>query len=295
VAAGVTEAPAGSGSGIPRRWLPDGWAVLAIPGILFLVLFFLLPIVRMGARSFTDPGPENYRIFVESSLYVKVLWTTIRTSLVVTAVCLLLGYPYAYVMHHSGKQVQAVLAALVLVPFWSSLLVRTYAWTVLLRDSGVVNSLLSRFGLIDEPLTLMRNTLGVTIGMSHILLPFMVLPIYATMRGIDPDLVPAAEILGARPMKAFRRVFLPLSAPGILAGCLLVFVLALGFYITPALLGSPQNAMFSELVVNMVSERLQFGTGSALAMTLLAVTLLLLSIGSRFVRISDALGYRQEP
>jgi putative spermidine/putrescine transport system permease protein len=151
-----------------------------------------------------------------------------------------------------------------------------------------------RFGLIDEPVALMRNTLGVTIGMSHILLPFMVLPIYATMRRIDPDLVPAAEILGARPVKAFRRVFLPLSTPGILAGCLLVFVLALGFYITPALLGSPQNAMFSELVVNMVSERLQFGTGSALAMTLLVVTLIMLLIGSRFVRFSEALGYQEE-
>jgi putative spermidine/putrescine transport system permease protein len=292
VAAELTEAPAGSG--VPRRRLLDGWAVLAIPGVLFLVFFFVMPLVRMAMRSVTDPGPENYRIFVESSLYVKVLWTTIRTSLVVTAVCLLLGYPYAYVMHHSGKQVRAVLAALVLIPFWSSLLVRTYAWTVLLRDSGVVNSLLTGSGLIDEPVALMRNTLGVTIGMSHILLPFMVLPIYATMRGIDPDLVPAAEILGARPMRAFHRVFLPLSAPGILAGCLLVFVLALGFYITPALLGSPQNAMFSELVVNMVSERLQFGTGSALAMTLLAVTLILLLIGSRFVRIPEALGYERD-
>ncbi len=294
MAAELTEVPEGSGSRVQRRVPIDGWAVLAVPGIVFLVLFFLLPLVRMGLRSVTDPGPENYRVFVESSLYAKVLWTTIRTSLIVTAVCLLLGYPYAYVMHHSGKQVRAVLAALVLVPFWSSLLVRTYAWTVLLRDSGVVNSLLTQFGFIDEPVTLMRNTLGVTIGMSHILLPFMVLPIYATMRGIDPDLVPAAEILGARPVKAFRRVFLPLSAPGILAGSLLVFVLALGFYITPALLGSPRNAMFSELVVNMVSERLEFGTGSALAMTLLAVTLVMLLIGSRFVRISKVLGYQEE-
>lgn len=277
-----------------RGSIVDAWALLAVPGLLFLALFFVLPLFRMGMRSVTDPGPSNYEVFVQSSLYVKVLWTTIRTSLIVTAGCLLLGYPYAYVMHHASKRAQPVLAALVLIPFWSSLLVRTYAWTVLLQDSGVINSLLKRISLIDEPLELMRNTLGVTVGMTHILLPFMVLPVFATMRRIDPDLVPAAEGLGARPSMAFRRVFLPLSLPGVFAGALLVFVLALGFYITPALLGSPQNAMFSELVVNMVSQRLQFGIGSALAVTLLAVTLVLLGIGSRFVRIPEALGYQEE-
>jgi putative spermidine/putrescine transport system permease protein len=269
----------------------DAWAWLAVPGFLFLVVFFVVPLARMAARSLTDPSPENYRVFLESPVYVRVLWTTIRTSLIVTAVCLLIGYPYAYVMHHAGPKTRAALTALVLVPFWSSLLVRTYAWTVLLQDRGVINSILQDLGLTATPIQLMRNTLGVTIGMSHILLPFMVLPIWATMRRIDPDLVPAAESLGATPRAAFRRVFLPLSFPGVFAGCLLVFVLALGFYITPALLGSPQNAMFSELIVNMVSERLRFGVGSALAMTLLAVTLLLLWIGSRFVRLGDAIGY----
>lgn len=269
----------------------DLWAWLAVPGLLFLVVFFLVPLARMGARSFTDPSPENYRVFLDSPVYVRVLWTTLRTSLIVTAVCLLIGYPYAYVMHHAGPKTRAALTVLVLVPFWSSLLVRTYAWTVLLQDSGIINSVLRDLGLIREPIQLMRNTLGVTIGMSHILLPFMVLPIWATMRRIDPDLVPAAESLGASPRAAFRKVFLPLSIPGVFAGCLLVFVLALGFYITPALLGSPQNAMFSELIVNMVSERLRFGVGSALAMTLLAVTLLLLGIGSRFVRLGEAIGY----
>ena len=272
----------------------NGWTLLAVPGLLFLALFFLLPILRMGARSVTDPSPANYGVFFESPVYAKVLWTTLRTSFVVTVVSLLLGYPYAYVMHHAKPRAQAALIALVIVPFWSSLLVRTYAWTVLLQDTGVVNSLLKRLALIDQPLALMRNTLGVTVGMSHILVPFMVLPIFATMRRIDVDLIPAAEGLGARPFAAFRRVFLPLSLPGVFAGCLLVFVLALGFYITPALLGNPQNAMFSELVVNMVSERLEFGVGSALAITLLAVTLVLLWVGSRFVRVSEALGYRED-
>jgi len=265
-----------------------------VPGILFLGAFFLLPLVKMGVRSFTDPSPANYKVFIETPLYFKVLWTTIRTSFIVTVVCVLVGYPYAYMMHHAGGKGRAALAALVLVPFWSSLLVRTYAWTVLLQSSGVVNTLLKDLGVIKQPLALMRNILGVTIGMTHILLPFMVLPIYATMRRIDPDLVPAAEGLGAGPRAAFRKVFLPLSLPGVFAGSLLVFVLALGFYITPAVLGSPQNSMFSELVVNMVSQRLQFGTGSALAMTLLLVTLVLLGIGSRFVKIGQTLGYEAD-
>ncbi|HEX2088816.1 MAG TPA: ABC transporter permease [Actinomycetota bacterium] len=278
----------------PRRKLLDGWAVLAIPGVVFLTLFFVLPVFRMGARSFTDPGPENYLVFVESSVYARVLWTTIRISLLVTVICIALGYPYAYAMNHSGNRLRALLAALVLVPFWSSLLVRTYAWTVLLGDTGVINSLLLRLGVIEHPVALMRNTLGVTIGMSHILLPFMVLPVFAAMRRIDADLIPAAKGLGASAARAFLRVFMPLSLPGVAAGCLLVFVLSLGFYITPSLLGNPRNAMFSELVVNMVTERLQFGTGSALAITLLAVTLILLWVGSRFVRISEAFGPAQD-
>ena len=182
----------------------------------------------------------------------------------------------------------------VLLPFWSSLLVRTYAWTVLLQTTGVINSFLRGIGLIDEPIQLMRNTLGVQIGMSYILLPFMVLPIYAVMRRIDPDLTPAAAGLGAGPITAFRRVFLPLSLPGVFAGVLLVFVLALGFYITPALLGSPSNTMLSELIVLQIQRELKFGVGAALGMVLLALTLVLLAVASRFVRIGDAVGYGSE-
>jgi putative spermidine/putrescine transport system permease protein len=265
----------------------NAWTLLALPGLLFLLVFFGYPLVEMAIRSFTDPSPENYRIFVDSPVYSRTLATTFQTAFIVTAVCLLLGYPYAYVMHQAGPRLAGVLAVLVLVPFWSSLLVRTYAWTVWLQDSGVVNSVLRRAGVIDEPLELIRNTLGVTVGMTHILLPFMVLPLYAVMRRIDPELTPAAASLGAGPFTAFRRVFLPLSLPGVYAGSLLVFVLALGFYITPALLGDPQNAMISELIVNQVSQQLQFGIGAAIGVVLLVLTLIVLGIGSRFVRVRD--------
>jgi putative spermidine/putrescine transport system permease protein len=266
------------------------WALTIIPGLAFLTVFFLIPLVSMISRSFTDPGPANYKIFVDNALYVRVLWITLRTSAIVTVVCLVMGYPYAFLMLRSGFKMTALLAGLVLLPFWSSILVRTYAWTVLLQDSGVINSVLKRLGIIEQSLTLMRNDLGVTIGMCQILLPFMVFPIYAVMTRIDPDLVPAAEILGARPARAFVRVFWPLSLPGVLAGSLLVFVLAIGFYITPALLGSPSNTMFSVLVVDMVSRQLQFGVGSAMGVVLLVVTLVLLWVGTRLVRLGDVLG-----
>jgi putative spermidine/putrescine transport system permease protein len=265
--------------------------MLALPGLLFLLVFFGYPLLELLRRSVTDPGPEAYAIFVESPVYTRVLVTTFRTALIVTAICLLLGYPYAYVMHRAGPRLTAVLMALVLLPFWSSLLVRTYAWVVILQDSGVINSFLQGIGLIGRPLPLIRNLLGVTLGMSQILLPFMVLPIYAFMRRIDWDLPRAAAGLGASPFTAFRRVFLPLSIPGVYAGSLLVFVLALGFYITPAVLGSPRNALLSELVVNQVTRQLEFGVGSAIGMVLLACTLVVLAIGSRFTRVGAAVGY----
>ncbi len=286
----LTEASAGVEPRARRGAFVDAWALLAVPGLIFLTLFFVLPLVRMATRSLSDPGPANYEVFFGSSLYVKVLWTTVRTSVIVTVACLLLGYPYAYVMHHAGRKVQALLAALVLIPFWSSLLVRSYAWTVLLQDSGVINSLLARWGLIDEPLALMRNTLGVTIGMSHILLPFMVLPIFAVMRRIDPEYGRAAANLGASPIRSFLRVFVPLSLPGVVAGCLLVFVLALGFYITPALLGGLRDQMISQLIVQQVQQRLDWGFGSAMSVLLMLATLVILVIASRAVRLRDVFG-----
>jgi ABC-type spermidine/putrescine transport system permease subunit I len=263
---------------------------MLIPGLLFLTVFFLIPLLLMIVRSLTDPGPDNYRIVVDTSLYWSVMWTTIKTALIVTAGTLALGYPYAYMMLRGGPKTTVVLGAIVLVPFWSSILVRTYAWTVLLQDGGAVNSTLRNLHLIDAPLSLMRNDLGVTIGMTHILLPYMVFPIYAVILRIDPLLMPAAEGLGARPARAFFRVFWPLSLPGVMAGSLLVFVLSIGFYITPALLGSPSNTMYSVLVVDMVNKQLRFGLGSAMAVILLIVTLVILWAGTRVVRWRDVVG-----
>ena len=176
-----------------RRSLVNKWTLLLVPGLAFLGVFYVNPIVRMGIRSFTDPSPANYKVFFQQGFYQHVLWTTFKTAGIVTGMCILLGYPYAYYMHHAGPRMRVLLGGLVLIPLWSSLLVRTYAWTVLLQYTGVINTVLMKLGLIDQPLTLMRNTLGVTIGMTHILLPVMVLPIYAAMRRIEPELMAAAR------------------------------------------------------------------------------------------------------
>lgn len=276
-----------------RHFSFNRWALLVLPPLLFICVLFGYPLYTILARSFTDPalGIENYRHFFEVGVYVETLVRTLQTAALVTLVCLLLGYPYAYLMSQVGSAWLKVMIFLVLVPFWTSLLVRTYAWTVLLRDTGVINEALMDLGLIDEPLRLIRSTTGVVIGMSQILLPFMVLPLFANMRTIDPALMRAASNLGASGFAAFRRIYLPLTLPGIGAGCLIVFIYSLGFYITPALLGDAQNAMLSELIVDQVSQLFNWGLGSAMAAVLLVVTLALLAVLARFVR-SDMV-YRQ--
>ena len=276
------------------------WALLAVPPIAFLVAFFLVPLVVVSLRSVTDfPKPAadmfaNYGRFVAAPANVRVLGNTFWVAGMSTIVCLVLGYPYAYLMHLVRPRVAGLLLIAVLLPFWSSLLVRTYAWEVILRDTGIINRFLIGAKLIEEPIPLIRTTLGVMLGMSQILLPFMVLPIYAVMRRIDPEYTRAAANLGAPPFAAFRRVFLPLSLPGVLAGSLLVFVLALGFYITPALLGGAKDTMISQFIASAVQQRLDWGIGSTMAVILMGVTLVVLFVASRFIRLRDAFGSLEE-
>jgi putative spermidine/putrescine transport system permease protein len=287
------------------RRLLDGpivnrWALLAIPPIAFLVAFFLVPLLVISLRSITDvPKPTddflpNYGRFFASAANLRVLGNTFWVAALSTLVCLALGYPYAYLMNIVRPRVAGLLLIAVLLPFWSSLLVRTYAWQVILRDTGIINSFLLDAQIVEEPIPLIRTTLGVLLGMSQILLPFMVLPIYTVMRRIDPEYAKAASNLGAPPFAAFRRVFLPLSLPGVVAGSLLVFVLALGFYITPALLGSPRDTMISQFIASAVQQRLDWGIGSTMAVILMGLTLAVLLIASRFIRLRDAFGSLEE-
>ena len=278
--------------------IANRWAWLALPLIAFLAIGFLVPLVVIGARSVTEfpRGGDtsllaNYQRFFAGEANVRVLINTFWIACLSTVVCLAIGYPYAYLMTIVRPRIAGLLLVAVLVPFWSSLLVRTFAWEVILRDTGIVNRTLEILGLTSAPLPLLRETHSVLLGMSQILLPFMVLPIYTIMRRIDSEYGKAAANLGATPMRAFVRVFLPLSFPGIVAGSLLVFVLALGFYITPAILGSPKNTMLSEFIVlKATTGSLDWGLASAMAVVLLGSALAVLFVASRFIRVRDVFG-----
>ena len=276
-----------------RGLAANRWSLLVLPAVGFLVVFFLAPLVLMSIRSVTDPvgaGLSNYERFFTQEAYIHVLTNTFWIAFVSTVTCLVIGYPFAYLMTVVPGRVAGLLLIAVLLPFWSSLLVRTFAWQVILRDTGIINTFLIDLGVISEPLTLIRTTGGVILGMSHILLPFMVLPIYAVMRRIDPEYGRAAANLGAPPVSAFLRIFVPLSLPGVVAGSLLVFVLALGFYITPALLGGLRDQMISQVIVQQVQQRLDWGFGTAMSVLLMVVTLVILYIASRAIRLRDVFG-----
>jgi putative spermidine/putrescine transport system permease protein len=275
------------------RLRTDRWALLTLPAVVFLAGFFLVPLIAMSGRSVTDPpgaGLANYEQFFSQAAYLRVLMNTFWIALLAMIACLIIGYPFAYLMTIVPGRVAGLLLIAVLLPFWSSLLVRTFAWQVLLRDTGIINDFLLDLGLISEPLTLIRTTGGVILGMSHILLPFMVLPLYAVMRRIDPEFGRAAANLGASPIAAFLRIFVPLSLPGVLAGCLLVFILALGFYITPALLGGLRDQMISQLIVQQIQQRVDWGFGTAMSVLLVGITLVILFIASRAIRLRDVFG-----
>lgn len=259
----------------PRLAVPGGW-LLVLPALAFLALVFLWPLIEMGRESFAN-GVSTYAEVWTSVVYRRVFWTTASTAALVTLLCLLFGFPYAYVMYRSTRRVRTLLLALVLLPFWSSLLVRSFAWIALLQDSGLINQALTNIGLVDQPLPLIRTQLGVLIGMVHIMLPYMVLPLFATMLRIDDRLLLAASSLGASPWRRFMRIFAPLSAAGIFAGVLIVFTISLGFYVTPALLGGPGQVMIGEVIADEV-QQFALPTASALGMVLLTGTMVLLGI-----------------
>lgn len=211
----------------------------------------------------------------DQAIYRGIFARTFWISGCVTLFCLLLGYPLAYKLASLPTRTSNLLMILVLLPFWTSLLVRTTSWIVLLQQQGPINQLLQGAGLIQDPLQLIYNRFGVFVAMTHILLPFMILPLYSVMRGIDPALVRAASSLGARPFTAFRRIYLPLTAPGIGAGCLLVFILSIGYYITPALVGGASDQMVSWFIAFFTNQTVNWGMASALGSILLIAVLLI--------------------
>jgi len=253
---------------------------LLVPAIAAVGLLFVLPLTRMLQLSLFDPGftLKHYMEFLGSTTYLRVMLNTVLLALNVTLICLLLGYPAAYAINSTSPRTRRLFLIPVMLPYLTSLMVRTYAWMVLLGAHGLVNGFFSLFGL--GPYQLINNSLGVYIGMVHVLLPLMILPICNTMQSIDLRLVQAAEGLGATRGQAFVRVFAPLSLPGVVAGSCLVFIIALGFFVTPALLGALENMTVSMLIENQVGVALNWAFAAAIGMVLLLATMATLAIAT---------------
>lgn len=264
---------------------------LFLPLFLLYGIFFVYPLVRLFPISCLEPTftLEHYWHFFEEPLYTTVLLRTFRVSLIVTIVCLTVGYPVAYVLANAEGKRLAIYFACVILPFWTSILVRNYAWIVILQRKGVLNTLLQWIGVIDNPLRLLYSEPAVALGMIHFLLPLMILPIYSVLRGIDRNLELAAYNLGARPWPAFLLVTLPLSLPGIGAGVSIVFIIGLGFFITPALLGGPKNLMISTLIERQVAVN-DWPFAASGAFILLFITMILIMIFHKIVSFEKMYG-----
>lgn len=256
-----------------RRYLEFG--LIGVP-LVFVAAFFLYPAVLLLWQSVTvpEPGLGNYFRMLQEDIVGAVIMRTIAMAVIVTAVSVLIAYPFAHLMSVATDRWRMVLTAVVMLPLWTSLMARTFAWIVLLQHNGPVSSFLEMLGLGAR--TLLGTTPGVVLAMAQVMLPFVVMPMYTSMRTIDMRLISAAQSLGARPLVSFLRVYLPLSLPGVAAGATLVLVLSLGFYVTPALVGSPQNSMFGQYIAVQVNELVAFGYAGALAVALIVVTLLLI-------------------
>jgi spermidine/putrescine transport system permease protein len=274
-----------------RRPEAQAWSLLA-PGGFWLFLFFLVPIVIMlvysvmprGIYGGVEPGftLAHYRRFFDP-LYLDILQRTFVWSILCTLICLLLGYPVAYVIARGGRW-KNLLLFLVVLPFWTSFLVRTFAMIFLMRDTGLINNWLLKLGLIQEPITMLYTPFAVMTGLVYGFLPFMILPIYASLEKLDLSLLEAAEVLGARPGARFRRVTLPLSMPGVVAGCLLVFIPALGSFLTSDLLGGAKQLMIGNLVQNQFSAARNWPFGSAASFIVMA---LVLAAVMMYLRVRD--------
>ncbi|MFC7622663.1 ABC transporter permease [Microlunatus sp. GCM10028923] len=276
--------------GAPTRRRGTVLLLLAAP-VTLLVLIVGFPLVDLLRQSVA--GPSGWSVYVElarSDVVRAVLGRTLTTAALVSLVCLLLGYPYAYLMTLAGKGLRALLLVLILLPFWTSFTIRTLAWVVLLQDQGLINDALAAVGLPRLPL--IRNTTGVVIGMAHVLLPYAVLPLYAVMQRIDRRLVDAASSCGASRRAAWFQVYLPLSLPGVAAAAVLVFILSLGFFITPQLLGSSRNALLSQLIYTNVTRLGDTTTAAALGMVLLGITLVLMIMFGLLARVLSRSGSR---
>ena len=240
------------------------------------MLLFVFPLLIVLSRSFTDPAPgvHNYTALWRSPAFRNILINTFEIAIWTTAICLAVGYPFAYQLSRLPRKLGQSLLAICLVPFFTAILARLYAWTIILGDAGIINTYLVYWGVVQHPIALLFNRTGVVIGMVHVMLPYMIVVLYSAMIGIDRALLDAAYSLGAGPFGGFRRVFLPLSLPGTYAGSLLVFIISLGFFVTPAVLGGGRDVTIATFVRQEIGV-LDWGAATAMATVLLVVTVAL--------------------
>jgi putative spermidine/putrescine transport system permease protein len=278
----------------PRRWrAPSPQWLLVLPALALLTVILLVPLGRSLGQSFDGDDTaagftlEHYRSLFTDGVTLKVLLRTATTAAIVTAVTFALGYPYAYLMTRVGPRLRGILMVVVLIPFWTSVMARNFAWVIILQRGGPVNSFFKLFGL---NVVLYESVAGVAVAMSQVLLPFMVLPLFSALGGIDRRLLLAARGLGSHPVAAFWKVYWPLSRGGVVSGLILVFTLSLGFYVTPALVGSPQQSLVAQLLGQRTTTLLDFQGASALGMVVLVVTLVLVAWANRVGGTISAIG-----
>lgn len=266
--------------------------LLLAPALVLLAGLLVWPVVELSLRSFADPaGPlVFYERLISVPSYLQILIRTLMFSAGTALLCLLLGYPVAYALANAGPIARGLILIAVMLPFWTNLLVRSYGWIVFLSSRGVLNETLLWLGVIQQPLELIYNVQGVLIGMTQIMLPYMILPLYAVMTRLDRRLPDAARSLGAGPVMTFFKIYVPLTLPGAMAGLLLVFTISLGFFVIPALLGGAKGVMIAQLIEFNINSSLNWGMASALSVTLLATTLAIFWIGDRWFNLGAIWG-----
>jgi putative spermidine/putrescine transport system permease protein len=290
----MTAAPRGLTPAHPGA-LPRAWPVpvlLLLPCLAWICFFFLAPLVMMCWRSLASEGfsLETYSTLFTSPLYTKVMLTTVKTAAIATIGALVLAYPIAYTLTISGGKVRGLILVFVLIPYWVDIIVRSFSWLILLGDNGIVNKALIGLGIVNSPLQLLYNPFSVLLAMVQILLPLTTVTLFGAMLRIDRTLIAAAKIHGASGWQAFRTVFFPLSLPGVYGAGLLVFVLALGFYVTPALLGSPRETMIAQTIMVEASQLLDWPQASAAGAVLLVITTAIAAIYNRYFSLDRLWG-----
>ena len=278
-------------SAAPGRWHRLETGALLAPALLLVILIFMLPLGRFLSLAFTAPGGTfaTFQVLSESTVYRRILLNSFVIALVVTLITAALAWPLAYLMARTRGAWFTLMMYGVMFPLWISILVRTFSWMLLLERQGPVNRLIQALGVSQTPLPLLFNNTGVLIGMVHVLLPYMVIPLYGSMSRIDPRLMQASDGLGAGLWQSFRRIWLPLTMPGLAGGATFVFLLSLGFYITPTLLGGRSSTMVATLIVSFITEQFNWPMAAAASIVLLAAVAVLMLVAARFLRVDKGM------